>query len=977
MKGGRNMHSESGYRAASVVNGAVSALVSMLILLAAFAIAGIYPFGGSFLLCEQNSEWYDRLSQYHAALSGTGGMMYSFADGLGGDFFGTLTEGFGNLFWLITLFYPKSALVGAVPLAMMLQSAAAGLFAYCLLERLCGEQRFVAVSFSVAYAGGSVIMLGFFAPQFMGAAVFLPLVGAGVMSLCKHGSILLLFFSSIFFLISAGQLWPCLLMFTAVFFVWGLMLFGKEGENSTRAALLIVCTGLVFAATAVMIIPPLVMSADKGSIASSVSEVDHAAFGAIISSLFPGTFISEGAAPLIYCSSITLLLIPLYFFNSELRIGERQTSGFFLLFILISMAVPSFGWLWLFASEPTEVIIGYSAVFGIMAVSMAARSLSQNPSGSVRLVLLSWLIISVALAISIVLQWGKAPIEHLIFVAAALTLFAALTLVVLSGRSVTIGFCMILLLCVCCECVLGGVFALKRADQSVGLVTVEQNTIDYNRGIWIDGTIASSENSGGASPFFRVRGADSVNYNSVGDNAMSTPQMESLMNVLGIHEGKGYTPFTDALFGVKYVVTSGENEYTYPLVGTDGVNSIYQNPAAMTIGMLSHPEITGITSLSANPFEAQNEVAAAMAGAKRQLFNNAALVGQVGIGASFNETLSGSEITRYEEQAYIRYSVVAPSDGMLYMYIGCGEPVNEMAQVNGRNIPVTLGAINQIGHFSRGETVDITITMTKERIALEGVYFASLDTLLCSAALSELSANQLLYVAAEDGHVRGTVYSTGGQTLLTSIPYQSGWKAAVDGVEVPISKAFGSLIAVPVTVGAHSVELWYEPPYFTASAVISLIALALGLIYATVVEMLRRRRDDEEMALQAQLEEEMLLEEEYAEYVEEMNAAAAYAHAAEMYQSDMYPQEVFPADPSYLPPESYYPEGYAEGIVYPNYAEAAPQQPVYDYYPEPAEYQAYPEYSEYVDRSREEYSAEPDEYNNFVVYMSDDEGGYQ
>lgn len=968
------MHSENNYRAASVVNGVVSALVSMLILLAAFAIAGIYPFGSSFLLCEQNSEWYDRLSQYHAALSGTGGMMYSFADGLGGDFFGILTEGFGNLFWLITLFYPKSALVGAVPLAMMLQSAAAGLFAYCLLERLCGEQRFVAVSFSVAYAGGSVIMLGFFAPQFTGAAVFLPLVGAGVLSLCKHGSILLLFFASIFYLVSAGQLWPCLLIFTAVFFVWGLMLFGKEGENSTRAALLIVCTGLVFAAAAVMIIPPLVMDADKGNTTAAVSEVDFASFGAIISSLFPGTFISDGAAPLIYCSSITLLLIPLYFFNSELRIGERQTSGFFLLFVLISMAVPSFGWLWLFASEPTEVIIGYSAVFGVMAVSMAARSLSQNPNSSVRLVLLSWLIISVALAISIILQWGKAPIEHLIFVAAALTLFAALTLVVLSGKSVTVGFCMILLLCVCCECVLGGVFALKRANENVGLVTVEQNNVEHNKGIWIDGTIASNENSVGESPFFRVRGAESKNYNSVGDNALSTPQAESLMDVLGIHEGKGYTPFTDALFGVKYVVTSGESEYTYPLVGTDGINSIYQNPAAMTIGILSHPEITALTSLSSNPFEAQNEVASTIAGANRQLFNTAAVAGRVGIGASFNETMSGTEITRYEEQAYIRYSVIAPSDGMLYMYIGCDKPAEETAMAGGRTIPVTLGSINQLGFFRRGETVDITITMTEERIALEGVYFASLDTLLCSAALSEMSANQMLYVAAEDGHVRGTVYSTGGQTLLTSIPYQSGWKAAVDGVSVSVNKAFGALIAIPLTAGAHSVELWYEPPYFTASAVISLIALALGMIYATAVEMMRRRRDDEELALQAQLEEERMLEEEYAEYVEEMNAAAAYAYAAEAYQEDMYPQEVFPADPSYLPPESYYPEGYAEGVIYPNYGEAAP--PVYEYYAEPTEYQAYPEFSENSARSREEYPAEPDEYNNFVVYMPDDEGGY-
>jgi len=85
-----------------------------------------------------------------------------------------------------------------------------------------------------------------------------------------------------------------------------------------------------------------------------------------------------------------------------------------------------------------------------------------------------------------------------------------------------------------------------------------------------------------------------------------------------------------------------------------------------------------------------------------------------------------------------------------------------------------------------------------------------------------------------------------GLLVLSEIDYP-GWRATVDGVPVPITRVDGVLRGVPVSAGAHTVEMVFSPPTFWWGAGISalaLFALFAGWVWATKFLVLSRKNSN-------------------------------------------------------------------------------------------------------------------------------------
>ena len=82
---------------------------------------------------------------------------------------------------------------------------------------------------------------------------------------------------------------------------------------------------------------------------------------------------------------------------------------------------------------------------------------------------------------------------------------------------------------------------------------------------------------------------------------------------------------------------------------------------------------------------------------------------------------------------------------------------------------------------------------------------------------------------------------TGGILLLSEL-YYPGWKAYVDGTNVPILKADYLLRAIPLGPGKHSIEVVYRPMSFLVGSVISLSVLLL-LILLWIVKRYSRKNE--------------------------------------------------------------------------------------------------------------------------------------
>jgi Bacterial membrane protein YfhO len=75
--------------------------------------------------------------------------------------------------------------------------------------------------------------------------------------------------------------------------------------------------------------------------------------------------------------------------------------------------------------------------------------------------------------------------------------------------------------------------------------------------------------------------------------------------------------------------------------------------------------------------------------------------------------------------------------------------------------------------------------------------------------------------------------------LVLTDSWFPGWKATVDGDEVPIHRVDYLIRGVPVPAGAHRVEFRYEPASWRAGWIVSLIAL---LVIAGALALGLRRR---------------------------------------------------------------------------------------------------------------------------------------
>ena len=71
-----------------------------------------------------------------------------------------------------------------------------------------------------------------------------------------------------------------------------------------------------------------------------------------------------------------------------------------------------------------------------------------------------------------------------------------------------------------------------------------------------------------------------------------------------------------------------------------------------------------------------------------------------------------------------------------------------------------------------------------------------------------------------------------------TVPFDRGWTALVDGEEAAVLDS-GSMIAIPVASGDHTLELRYRTPGLYAGAALSLVSLALC---AGLYGFLRRKK---------------------------------------------------------------------------------------------------------------------------------------
>jgi hypothetical protein len=140
-----------------------------------------------------------------------------------------------------------------------------------------------------------------------------------------------------------------------------------------------------------------------------------------------------------------------------------------------------------------------------------------------------------------------------------------------------------------------------------------------------------------------------------------------------------------------------------------------------------------------------------------------------------------------------------------------------------------------------------------ERVAVASGEKESLDTLVETLARGELTvvlegapqpkvlgAGEVLRVVRGTNWLRIEAASRSDGILVVNDSFWPGWRATIDGKEVPIWRADFLVRAIPWPAGKHVLEMQYDPPEVRIGWAISLIG-ALALTALSAFEWRRKR----------------------------------------------------------------------------------------------------------------------------------------
>ena len=269
----------------------------------------------------------------------------------------------------------------------------------------------------------------------------------------------------------------------------------------------------------------------------------------------------------------------------------------------------------------------------------------------------------------------------------------------------------------------------------------------------------------------------------------------------------GSTPFTDALFGVRYVLSQDDLNGYQQIDSRDSLK-LWKNPVTLPLAFAADRDILTVPHKGIRPLALQNKLLSALTEDEQNLFTPIVPFVQSD-GTTVTLTFTGNGNPIYADLS---------SGGLTQLKVNgshrCWLSVSEEQ------------CIHYLGTPATGELLTVDISYRTACNWTE-IFFTCNQSLI-----SALSQHEQPDVQVNNTRVRTEISLSADQILLTTIPAEPGWSILVDGEKADYTTFLNAFIAVDLPAGNHSVVLRYTPPGLYPSLVLGGIAIlwAVGVI---------------------------------------------------------------------------------------------------------------------------------------------------
>lgn len=844
----------------------------------------IHPFGnGSVLVLDLNAQYVYFFEAFRSFIHGDAELLYSFSRSLGGEFVGMYAYYLASPLSLIVALFPKGRMLEALLTLFLLKSGLCGLtFGYYLHKNSKNTNRVMVVAFSTMYALCAFAVVHQNNTMWTDALILLPLLTYGIEQLVKFGKYKLFVITLALTIWSNYYIGYMVCIYVALYFFYYLIAYGGGANNprEKRAHFLRSFIRIAFFSLIAIAISAFIILGAYYSLGFGKNEFSNpnwaltARFDLLdfFTKFLPGSYdtVRPEGLPFVYTGLLTLILVPIFFMSKKISSREKVASIAFIGFFCLSFIASTLDLIWHGFQNPNWLNNRYSFMLCFFLLVLAYKGFGNLRRTSEKFILgiCAFIILFVAVCqkqtFETYLESDSAllTLECVWLSVIAAVVFLVLLCLLIKNKNVRKreNLAGILAAVVCIELFCSSLTCMVKFDEDV----VYSNYSGYNEFVEEMREITDLVHEEDKS-FYRM---EKNRHRTVNDNmalgikgvsnSTSTLNRKTIdfLDRMGYasvsHWSKylGGTPVNDSLLGIKYIIDTRASQ-TCPLYYTEEYstlkNSAYLNPYALSIAYGVDDSVKEFDlGQHRSHFLKLNALVGAMLGedAPAELF----------IPIPIEETQSESNScevstiqghTKYTAEAetgsYVTLTVTAPTDGELFFFAPSDYTRLTKMYVNGTNKGEYFGSdstrIISLGVFDEGDIVKVKLELEDEDLYLakNEDYFYYLDIDAFREAFATLGSNPQFEV--DEGHtdeyLSGKITTTESDSMiLSTIPYDKGWKVLVDGVEVETYETLDALMAFDIPdAGEHTLEMKYSPRIYTVGAIISVSGI---IIFAAI-----------------------------------------------------------------------------------------------------------------------------------------------
>ena len=857
----------------NITKSILSTLIVFIGLLLFMLIFHVYPFGRRTIISyDLYQQVYPFMAVLHDKLKNAEGLEYFWNGGLGGNYLVTYFFYLASPSNLLIYFIDKSDIQVFITFSIIIKiSLSAGTFCY-FLSRKEGDG-IINIPFSVAYALGNYILAYYHESMWLDSFMIFPIIMLGYERLIRDKK-------PVLYIVSLALCAYCNFYIIYLIALFLCLWFVLDEYESIKD---FIVKGIWFALSSLLaagMTAVSIVTSYLGVSTTHVSDekfVSHEWYGNIFEVL-RYQFAFSKMQPLgdklnqanIYCGSLTIVLVFMFLFNKDIKISKRIKRIILIIFMLISMNETVLNYIWHSFHVPIQIPNRFGFLFVFVILITAKETIDKLNKDNIKMAVIGLVLAELYPMVCYFFVDFDTDIgsKNVLIISLVLVFIYGSAIFVSTQSKKTNKFLnWVITVVMLVELFANAVFGffnvinhedfvvndMKKFEEALG-DEVKYKKEEFNR------TSIIYDEYKNVDSLFGVYGLD-IFSSIFSYDTHKFCYFNGVYTVNNGVKGYGYSEILENILNMKdiYVLKSMDcfsEKLNYSFDGsTENVN-IYKNNDALSLGFAVNNDILRYISYKGDSFYNVNEMMTQMSGISdvyEELIPDYSLdvSGGTLIPENADHLFVYNNIDDYKNRK-VNIDFIIPKDGEYYISPSI-EKENHMIIYKNNQIFRTLdissfGVMIYIGDCKVGDDIKIELTnysdekyssISEESIELR---VARLDADVYHKMFETLSTNQMMIREMKSNNIKAEIILDENQVLFTSIPYDKGWKAYENGMEVPIIKIADSFVGLDLGIGKHEIEFKYIPRGLYEGLLIMIIS---WLIFISIVVYMKSRNNGE------------------------------------------------------------------------------------------------------------------------------------